>query len=224
LPFVADVGSVLAHRDVAGYSLSMSHLFDLTDAAFAGLRLPAALAAFGLLSGPFLALRLRQKQQHLAATTTVALTSAVFLVATHLALVRFGGMLGSRPLADTINRLSGNANIARHLNANAQLMIYGDQSNASSVVFYTGRQALLINGRSSSMVWGSYYPDAPHVFLSDDDFLRLWGTVPRHYLIVTSDDEQHVQRLLEVARQRGDTVIKLQELADKTLYTDEPLL
>ena len=218
LPFVADVGSVLAHRNVAGYSLSMSHLFDLTGAAFAGLRLPSALAASALLIGPALALRFRRRGRHMAATVGVALTSAVFLIAAHIALARFGGMLGSRPLADTINQISGNAGRDSALKSNAQLVVYGDQGNASSVIFYTQRQALLVNGRSSSMIWGSYYPDAPHIFIDDSDLLRLWGTSPRHYLVVTSDDHDHVETVLH-----GRPLIKLQEMADKTLYTDQPV-
>ena len=44
LPFVADIGTLLAHRDVGGYTLSMSHFFDLTGPSFAALRLPAAMA------------------------------------------------------------------------------------------------------------------------------------------------------------------------------------
>ena len=43
LPFVADIGTLLAHRDVGGYTLSMSHLFDLTGPSFAALRLPAVI-------------------------------------------------------------------------------------------------------------------------------------------------------------------------------------
>jgi 4-amino-4-deoxy-L-arabinose transferase-like glycosyltransferase len=216
LPFVADVGSVLAHRDVAGYSLSMSHLFDLTGAAFAGLRLPSILAALTLLIGPAVALRYRRRKLHVAATMSVALTSAVFLIAAHIALARFGSMLGSRPLADTINRVSGYGGDSSNA-GDAQLMIYGDQGNASSVIFYTRRQALLVNGRTSSMIWGSFYPDAPHIFIDDADLLRLWGSMPRHYLIVTSDDHDHVEKLL------SGRLLKLQELADKTLYTDQPV-
>jgi hypothetical protein len=45
LPFVADIGTLLAHRAVGDYTLSMSHFFDLTGPSFAALRLPAALAA-----------------------------------------------------------------------------------------------------------------------------------------------------------------------------------
>ena len=35
LPFVADIGTLLAHRAVGGYTLSMSHFFDLTGPSFA---------------------------------------------------------------------------------------------------------------------------------------------------------------------------------------------
>ena len=44
LPFVSDIGTLLAHRAVGDYTLSMSHLFDLTGPSFAALRLPASLA------------------------------------------------------------------------------------------------------------------------------------------------------------------------------------
>src|SRR6185312_1267046 len=52
LPVPPDLGSVLADRQVADNTLPMSKFFDLTGAAFAGLRLPALLAAFALLIGP----------------------------------------------------------------------------------------------------------------------------------------------------------------------------
>ena len=58
LPFVPDIGTLLAHRGVGNYSLSMSHLFDLTGPSFAALRLPAVIAALVLLVGPLLALRI----------------------------------------------------------------------------------------------------------------------------------------------------------------------
>ena len=219
LPFTPDVGAALAHRGIGGYSLSMSHIFDLTGPSFAGLRLPAILAALTLLIGPGLALRYRRRGLHLNATVSVALTSALFLIAAHIALVRFGGMLGSRPLADTINRISGDATRNPALKGDAQLMIYGDQANASSVIFYTQRQALLINGRTSSMIWGSWYPDAPHIFVDDSGLVQVWGNGVRHYLVVTGDDHDHVASLL-----RGHPLIAIQQLADKTLYTDRPLV
>src|SRR3989442_7546680 len=48
------------------------------------------------------------------------------------------------------------------------------RSPASSVVFYTNRKALLLNGRVDNLVYGSSAPGAPPVFLVDSDLVRLW--------------------------------------------------
>ena len=51
-PYIADIGTLMAHRGVGGYTLSMSHFFDLTGPSFAALRLPAILAAIAFFLGP----------------------------------------------------------------------------------------------------------------------------------------------------------------------------
>jgi 4-amino-4-deoxy-L-arabinose transferase-like glycosyltransferase len=210
LPSASDIGALLAHRDVAGYTLSMAHLFDLTGPSFAALRLPAGLAAVGLLLGPITAWVLRRQRHHFEATVSVAFTSAVFLIAAHIALVRFEPMLSSRAMADTINHIAPRG-------TDATLILYGDVADGSSLLFYTQRQALLVNGRLSSVLWGSNYPDAPRVLISDHDLLALWGAGPRRFLFVPGDARAHVNGLL------GKRVYLLQELSDKALFTDRPL-
>jgi 4-amino-4-deoxy-L-arabinose transferase-like glycosyltransferase len=228
LPFVADVGTLMAHRGVGDYSLATSHFFDLTGPAFAALRLPAVLAAFAFFAGPLAAWRLRRQGHAFESTVTVAFTMAVILIAAHIALVRFEPMLSSRAMADTLNHLT-----AEPSNADAQILLYGDQSDGSSIPFYTHRQVQLVHGSKwyfepdpeedpneqfgSSMIWGSDYPDAPHLFLSDVDLLQLWGAGPRHFLFVPGDFHQHVEKLL------GTHLYPVQELSDKALYTDRPL-
>lgn len=213
LPFVPDIGTLLAHRGVGDYSLAMSHFFDLTGPSFAALRLPAGIAMVVLLAGPLLALRLRLRGYGLEATTSVALTMAAFLVTAHIALVRFEPLLSSRAMADVINS---------SIRPGDELLVYGDQSNASSVIFYTHRQALLVNGRSSSMIWGSFYPDAPHVFLTDAELLRMWQSAPgsgqRLFLCVPPEFDAHVRGLLGSGH-----VYDLKELSDRTLYSNRPL-
>ncbi|MCU1313335.1 MAG: Melittin resistance protein PqaB [Acidobacteriaceae bacterium] len=220
LPFVPDIGTLLAHRGVGDYSLSMSHLFDLTGPSFAALRLPAALAAVVLLIGPLLALQLRRRDRHFEATLSVAFTMAIFLVAAHVAFVRFAPMLSSESMAATINHVVGypkNENPADPAAKRATLILYGDQSDGSSVLFYTRRQALLVHGRSSTMLWGSMWPDAPHVFLDDAELASIWGTGERKFLFAEGERRDQVQAVL------GNRLIAIQELADKTLYTDRPL-
>jgi 4-amino-4-deoxy-L-arabinose transferase-like glycosyltransferase len=217
LPRMLDIGALLAHRAVGGYTLSMSRFFDLTGPSFAALRLPAVIAAIALLIGPIGAYLLRRRQWHFQSTLSVAFTAAVFLIAAHLALIRFAPMLSSRGMADTINAVSGYAGRDPAAAARATFLIYGDQSDASSIIFYTQRQALLVNGRTSSMLWGSYYPDAPHIFLDDTALLQLWGQGDRKFLFAQGDKRDNVERLL------GKRLISIQEVADKTLYTDRPL-
>jgi 4-amino-4-deoxy-L-arabinose transferase-like glycosyltransferase len=218
LPFVADIGTLLAHRAVGDYTLSMSHLFDLTGPSFAALRLPAWLALIALLIGPVWGWVLRRKGQHMAATVSVAVTAAVFLIAAHIAFARFEPMLSSKPLADTIRRFGDPSD---------SFIIYGDQSDASSVIFYTHdflhKPAYLVlepcspHGNGSSLLWGSCYPDAPHIFLGEDALSKMWGTGERKWLFAQDTNQSKAEQLL------AGRLIPVQSIADKTLWTDRPL-
>ena len=214
LPFVSDIGELLARRGVGDYTLSMSHLFDLTGPSFAALRLPAILAAIAFAFGPAIAWFLRAQRRHLAATLATALTSAAFLIAAHIALVRFGPMLSSENLAAKITVLREQHSIA----PDTQVMMYGDQSYGSSIPFYLGEQILLVEGRSSSMIFGSSFPDAPHIFLTNADLLAGWGNGHRKLLFVPLERRDDLDRILPTSRQ-----LVLAETSGKALITDRPL-
>lgn len=213
LPFVPDIGELLAHRGVGDYTLSMSHLFDLTGPSFAALRLPATLAAIAFAFGPAIAWLLRAQRRHMAATGAIALTSAMFLIAAHIALVRFGPMLSSEDLAAKIIELRSQSAIA----ADTQIMMYGDQAYGSSIPFYLGQPVWLVEGRSSSMIFGSSFPDAPHIFLTDADLLAGWGNGQRKLLFVPLEKRDAVDHVL------GSHQIVLAETSGKALITDRPL-
>jgi 4-amino-4-deoxy-L-arabinose transferase-like glycosyltransferase len=212
--FVPDVGDLLAHRGVGDYTLSMSHFFDLTTDAFAGLRLPAALAAAALALGPAAAWMLRVQRRHLGATTAIAFTSAVFLIAAHVALGRFSGLLSSRSFAAKISALESSGAIGR----DSRVMLYGDQAFGSSIPFYLGQQVGLVEGRSTSMWFGSTFADAPKVFLSNADLLRGWGVGERKVLFVPAEQRDAVDHVLT-----GRSVTLLYEASGKELLTDRAL-
>ncbi|MEI9979214.1 MAG: glycosyltransferase family 39 protein [Edaphobacter sp.] len=213
IAFVPDIGDLLAHRNVSNYTLSMASLFDLTGPSFAALRLPAALAAFAFLVGPATAWLLRSKKQHLAATTTIALTSATFLIAAHIAFARFAPMLSSKSFAATIQRLE-----AEHaVSPDNQILLYGDQAYGSSIGFYLGRQVYLVEGRSTSMLFGSTFPDAPPIFLTAQDLTNTWGKGARKILFVPIEKRDEADQLL------GSNKLVLKESSGKVLYTDRPL-
>jgi len=218
LPYVDDVGTLLAHRAVGDYTLSMSHLFDLTFAAFAALRLPAVIAGIVLLIGPALGWLLRMKGKHLAATISVALTMAVFLIAAHIAFARFDPMLGSKRMADTILAKASPAD---------SIIIYGEQSEGSSVIFYTHyffrKPAKFVyprcgqHGEGTPLLWGSCYPDAPDIFLSTEKLSSIWGTGERKWLFAQDPNQLKAEHVL------AGRLILVQTVADKALWTDRPL-
>ena len=219
LPYVPDIGTVLAHRGVGDYTLSMSHLFDLTGASFAALRLPAVIAGIALLIGPAAGYILRLRKKHLTATVSVALTLTAFLVAAHIAFARFEPMLSSKPMADSI--------LAKGTPADT-LIIFGEQSSGSSVIFYTHnffdqRPAMLVvprcgqHGEGTTLLWGSCYPDAPNIFLSEDQLTKVWGTGNRKWLFAEDPNQEKVEHIL------AGRLYPVQSLADKGLWTDRPL-
>jgi 4-amino-4-deoxy-L-arabinose transferase-like glycosyltransferase len=207
LPFVPDIGTVLAKPNLQAETLSMGHMLDLTGESFAALRLPAALAAIVLLIGPAFAFWLRRRGAHFAATWTTAATMAVFLIAAHIALVRFDPYLGSRSMAQQI---------APELRPTDRVMIYGDQSFGSSLLFYLRRPIELVNGNTTSMWWGSTYPDAPHIFLDDQDLQRAWNSRERVFLFVPQHERAKVEALLP-----GPPHIA-SEVSGKVIFTNHP--
>ncbi|HSY34881.1 MAG TPA: glycosyltransferase family 39 protein [Acidobacteriaceae bacterium] len=219
LPFVPDIGTLLAHRAVGNYTLSMSHFFDLTGPSFAALRLPASLAAIALLLGPAVGWILRRKGKHLAATISIALTSAVFLIAAHIAFARFSPMLSSERMAETIMQRGSPADT---------FIIMGEQSDASSIVFYThnffhGKPADVVlprcgqHGEGSTLLYGSCYTDAPDIFLSDAQLQSTWGSGDRKWLFAQDTNQLKAQHLL------AGRLYLVQTVADKDLWTDRPL-
>ena len=213
------IGALLAHRDVAGYTLSMSHIFDLTGRSFAALRVPSTLAAVALLAGAIVGWILRRRGHHVGATLSIALSMALFLVAAHIAFAEFAPMLTSKAMAETI--------MARGT-PNDTFIVYDDQSDASSVIFYTyrffeGRPAMIVMPRcgqhseGSTMLWGSCYPDAPDIFLNDAQLAKMWGTGHRQWLFAQDKYRIKVEHVL------AGRVYPVQTLYDKTLYTDRPL-
>ncbi|HVA00942.1 MAG TPA: glycosyltransferase family 39 protein [Terriglobia bacterium] len=191
VPATSNLGQLLVHRDVAHDTLSMSKFFDLSTSAFAALRLPAGLAAAALLTGPLIALVLRVSKRHVAATWTTAGATAVFLVAAQLAFVRFGPFLSSKGLADAI---------ARQERPGDKVMIYGDQALGSSLLFYLKRRIDLVDGRTTSMWFGSTFPDAPHIFLNDAGLERDWEGKNRVFLFVPPRQRKQAEQVIPQPR------------------------
>jgi hypothetical protein len=109
----------------------------------------------------------------------------LFFHAARWAMGAFDPYLSSRPLAQAI--LAGPA---------GQLVIEGHYYPASSVVFYTSQQALLLNGRVENLAYGAAAPGAPPVFLGEPDLARLWKEDGRLYLVAPVESLERLEGFL----------------------------
>lgn len=196
VPAPGDIFSALTQNPGA-YKLSLGHMEDLTFKSFAYLRLPLLLAAVAFLTGAAGALTKR----HLI--TTVAMC-VLFFQAARLAMVSFDPYLSSRPIADALLQAPP-----------GELIIDHHYYTFSSVFFYTNRRALLLNGRFNNLVYGSYAPGAPDVFIDNAQFKDMWLSGKRCYLV--AEDTRTAQ--LETLVGRG-TMIPVMVSGGKTLWTN----
>jgi 4-amino-4-deoxy-L-arabinose transferase-like glycosyltransferase len=203
-----DISSLLKEHENDFYRVSMAHMLDLTPQAFALLRLPAGLAAGAFLFGLAAAWWLRRKRGNEAAAICLAITMAVFFFAANIALGVFGPYLSSGPLMTKVLPQVTSADM---------LALYGEFDAMSGVAFYSNRQLLLWNGRYNNLAAGSYYPDAPHIFLTDPEFLALWQGSKRVLLFVPSEHRAAAAQHLPAAG-----TYLLAESGGKAVYANRP--
>jgi hypothetical protein len=94
-------------------------------------------------------------------------------------------------------------------------MIYGDQAFGSSLLFYLQRPIELVNGNTTSMWFGSTFPDAPKIYLTDTDLLNAWTGSRRIFLFVPPHLKSRVDALLP-----HPTVIAA--VSGKFVYSNQP--
>lgn len=176
LPTPGDISNALTQNPDA-YTLSLGHMGDLTLQSFAYLRTPLIVAGIAFVVGAVGAWRMR--------FLAIAAMMVIFLNAARLALVVFDPYLSSHPLANALLKAPP-----------GQLIADNQYYTFSSVFFYTNRRALLLNGRVTNLEYGSYAPDAPDVFLDDNEFVKRWKTTERYYVLVEKPSVPRIENLV----------------------------
>jgi len=132
----------------------------------------------------------------------LAVMMVLFFHASRQALVVFDPYLSSRPLAEALLRAP-----------KGRLIIDGPYYPFSSIMFYTNRDALLLNGRVNNLEYGSYAPDAPRIFIDDSQLIALWSGTMRCYLVTDSKQFPRLSSLVgrenlhQVAESGGKLVL-----------------
>ncbi len=187
-PAPGDISGALSHNPGV-YTLSLGHMEDLTIDSFAYLRAPLLVAGLAFSAGLLGLTIWRERKAFLAAAAMMVL----FFHAARMALVTFDPYLSSRPLAEALMR-----------SPKGTLVIDHHYYTFSSVFFYTGRTAWLLNGRFNNLVYGSYAPDAPDVFLTDEQWKRMWLGPERTYIVA---DHAQLPRFVGLAGEAAVHVV-----------------
>ncbi len=208
----------LLNSNPALYNLSLGHIFDLTGTAMGFFRIPLVMVAIsGLLLGPGSHLLRRgakagkQEARAFAANLLVAAAMTAVLLAAHEAYVRFNPILGSKDIALAINAQKRPGDL---------ILIDGELTSGSSLLFYTHEPAFLVNGRVNGPWFGSFWPGGfapdglPSLFLTDADLARLWSGPHRIFLLTYNSTQR--QRDLSPS----GPVLTLADSGGKTLLTN----
>jgi hypothetical protein len=215
------------HTDIAAllapggeYDLSLGHLFDLTGRAMGLFRGPLTFFGLSMITiGPVTYLLRRAHRTH-AANLTLAAAGACLLLCMHAGLVRFYPTLGSKGLAEAIlsaqRNSSNNQQPATSNRPSDLILIDGELTSGSTLLFYTGEPVHLVNGRINGPWFGSFWPDAPAIFETDASLHRLWAG-PRRVFLLTYHPDQRIPDLSRFA-----PVHTLASAGGKSILTNQP--
>ena len=158
--------ATLLQQNPGDYALSFGHFLDLNSRALGLFRQSLWLTLIVTVGGSAAYFFLQRKGRAHAATVALSLATFGFLFAAWKALVIFSPTLSSQQLARAV---------AAQVRPGDLIMIHGEYEAGSTLGFYLRRNNLhLIEGRSSNLWYGSFFPDAPKIFETRESVERAW--------------------------------------------------
>ncbi len=116
--------------------------------------------------------------------------ATALLLCMHEGLVRFYPTLGSKPLAEAIV-----AEQQLHPQPGDLILIDGELTSGSTLLFYTRQPVHLVDGRINGPWYGSFWPDAPAIFETDASLRQLWASPRRIFLLTYRSRNPHPRPL-----------------------------
>ncbi|MEI9981642.1 MAG: phospholipid carrier-dependent glycosyltransferase [Edaphobacter sp.] len=171
--------AALLYQNPSDYALSFGHFLDLNAQAMSAFRDPLLITAIALFTGTLANWLFRRSYKPHAANLWLFAATFAFLIAAHLGLQIFSPVLTSSQLARAI---------APELHPSDLIIIHGEYEAASTLGFYLQRPSAesepihILEGRSSNLWYGSFFPDAPRIF-EDPVSLALKWTQPRRIFL-----------------------------------------
>jgi 4-amino-4-deoxy-L-arabinose transferase-like glycosyltransferase len=173
--------ATLLQQNPGDYALSMGHFLDLNAHALGLFRYPLGLAAIGIFFGPLLSLIFRLRNRPARATRMLCSGAMTFIFAAHVGLQTFAPVLTSAQLTKAI---------APQVHPEDIIAIHGEYESGSTLGFYLQRNDIhILEGRSSNLWYGSFFPDAPPIFETPQTIAIKWASPQRIFLWQSTTDE-----------------------------------
>lgn len=155
------------------YALSMGHFLDLTPQAMGVFRGPLLVFSMAFLLGTALNWFFRRRQQAISANIALAVMMVALLNCAQAAFVTFSPILSSKKLAVAVEK---------YYRPGDPIVVDGEYESACTLNFYIGVPLRILHAPSSSLWYGSRFPDAPRVFETPESFASLWSGPKRVFL------------------------------------------
>lgn len=194
----ADLADLLT-KNTQEYDFSLGHVLDFTPQALALFRGPLLGACLSLLFGTVLNWWLRRRGKPSWGNAVLALMMVGLLNCVHVSFATFSPILSSHDLAVAIQKVyrPGDA-----------IVVDGEYHQASTLNFYTHIPLRVLHEPSGNLWYGAKFPDAPHVFETQETFSVLWSGPARVYLWTDQDDPKELRGMSHflLARSGGKAI------------------
>ncbi len=175
--------SDLLKKNPQDYDFSLGHVLDFTTDALGLFRGPLLGASLGLLLGTAANWWSRRKGRPAWGNAALSCMMIVLLTCVHVSFARFSPILSSHDLAVAIER---------NYKPGDLIVVDGQYHEASTLNFYTHTPLRILHEPSGNLWYGEKFPDAPHVFETQQSFDALWAGTGRVFLWTDQDDPKEL--------------------------------
>jgi 4-amino-4-deoxy-L-arabinose transferase-like glycosyltransferase len=182
------------------YDLSLGHVLDLTPRALGAFRGPLLGASLAFLLGTGLNWILRRRGRPVQANMALAIMMVGLFACVHSSFSTFSPILSSYKLAVAIRKNYRPGDV---------IVVDGQYHQASTLNFYTGYPLRVLHEPSGNLWYGSKFPDAPHVFETQESFAALWNGPQRVFVWTDQENPKELQGMTSflLARNGGKSIL-----------------
>ena len=188
--------SDLLRKNPQDYALSFGHFLDLTPQAMGAFRVPLFGFSLAFLLGTAANFILRRRGRAGAGNAALAAMMVVVLACVRIAFGIFSPIISSKDLAMAIRE---------QYRPGDQIVVSGLYENASTLNFYTGIQVHVLHEPSGNLWYGAKFPDAPHIFETQESLAALWNGPAEVFLWTDQENPTELRglRSFQLARSGG---------------------